>query len=62
MTGLDPVRECEVNIATVKRMLGVVERLEKDNRLSVAIASQDAVTSQAIVQEAMLGRDAPGVT
>ncbi|RWO80886.1 sugar phosphate isomerase/epimerase family protein [Mesorhizobium sp.] len=55
MTGLDPVHECEVNIATVKRMLRVVERLEKDNRLSTAIDRQDAVASQAIIQEAMLG-------
>ncbi|WP_095201392.1 sugar phosphate isomerase/epimerase family protein [Mesorhizobium carmichaelinearum] len=55
MTGLDPVRECEVNIATVKRMLGVVERLDKDNRLSSAIDRQDAVATQAIVQEIMLG-------
>lgn len=55
MTGLDPVHECEVNIATVKRMLCVVERLERDNRLSTAIDRQDAVASQAIIQEAMLG-------
>jgi xylose isomerase len=58
MTGLDPVRECEVNIATVKRMLRVVDRLEQDNRLSAAMDSQDAVTSQAIIQEIMLGPDA----
>ncbi|MET3577560.1 xylose isomerase [Mesorhizobium robiniae] len=57
MTGLDPVHECEVNIATVKRMLRVVDRLEKDNRLSTAIDRQDAVASQAIIQEAMLGPD-----
>ncbi|TIT46242.1 MAG: hypothetical protein E5W72_22520, partial [Mesorhizobium sp.] len=57
MTGLDPVQECEVNIATVKRMLRVVDRLEKDNRLSTAVDRQDAVASQAIIQEAMLGPD-----
>ncbi|RWN28371.1 MAG: hypothetical protein EOQ98_25900 [Mesorhizobium sp.] len=57
MTGLDPVHECEVNIATVKRMLRVVDRLEKDNRLSAAVDRQDAVASQAIIQEAMLGPD-----
>ncbi|CAH2406503.1 TIM barrel protein [Mesorhizobium ventifaucium] len=57
MTGLDPVHECEVNIATVKRMLRVVDRLERDNRLSTAIDRQDAVASQAIIQEAMLGPD-----
>lgn len=55
LTGLDPVRECEVNVATVGRMLRVVERLEADNRLSKAIESQDAVAAQAIVQELMLG-------
>ncbi|WP_027059158.1 TIM barrel protein [Mesorhizobium loti] len=57
MTGLDPVHECEVNIATVKRMLRVVDRLDQDNRLSAAMDSQDAVTSQAIIQEIMLGPD-----
>ncbi|RUW50445.1 hypothetical protein EOA32_19270 [Mesorhizobium sp. M1A.F.Ca.ET.072.01.1.1] len=55
MTGLDPVRECEVNIATVKRMLRVVERLERDNRLAAALDGQDAVASQAIVHEILLG-------
>ncbi|RVB77501.1 MULTISPECIES: sugar phosphate isomerase/epimerase family protein [unclassified Mesorhizobium] len=57
MTGLDPVHECEVNIATVKRMLRVVDRLKKDHRLSAAVDRQDAVASQAIIQEAMLGPD-----
>ncbi|WP_430252328.1 sugar phosphate isomerase/epimerase family protein [Neorhizobium sp. DAR64860/K0K1] len=55
MTGLDPVHECEVNIKTVKRMLNVVDRLERDNRLAGAIDRQDAVTAQSIIQEAMLG-------
>ena len=58
MTGLDPVRECEVNIQTVKRMLNVVDRLEQDNRLSGAIDRQDAVSAQAIIQELMLGAGA----
>lgn len=57
MTGLDPVHECEVNIATVTRMLRVVDRIDQDNRLSAAIGRQDAVTSQAIIQEIMLGPD-----
>lgn len=48
------MRECEVNIATVRRMLTVVDRLERDNRLGEAIDRQDAVASNAIVQEAML--------
>ena len=55
-TGLDPVQECEVNIATVLRMLDIVDRLDGDNRLAEAINLQDAVASQAIVQEAILGR------
>jgi sugar phosphate isomerase/epimerase len=52
-TGLDPVAECEANIATVERMRGVVARLRGDNRLAVAIAAQDAVTSAAIIREAL---------
>jgi xylose isomerase len=55
MTGLDPVRECEVNIETVKRMLQVVDRMDQDNRLGDAIERQDAVAAQAIVQEVMFG-------
>lgn len=57
MTGLDPVHECTVNIATVKRMLKVIDRIDRDNRLGEAIDRQDAVSTQAIVQEAMLGGD-----
>ncbi|NGM36956.1 TIM barrel protein [Methylobacterium sp. DB0501] len=56
LTGLDPVAECEANIATVTAMLGVVETLEGDNELSAAIARQDPVTSQNLVRRAMLGR------
>jgi L-rhamnose isomerase len=55
MTGLDPVHECEVNIRTVKRMLQVADRLDGDNRLAAATERQDAVSAQAIVQEAMMG-------
>ncbi|MDE1157169.1 MAG: sugar phosphate isomerase/epimerase [Neorhizobium sp.] len=58
MTGLDPVHECDVNIKTVKRMLNVVDRLDRDNRLSGAIDRQDAVSAQAILQEIMLGEAA----
>lgn len=57
MTGLDPVRECETNIATVKRMLSVVDRLDRDNRLAAAMDLQDAVATQAIVSELMLGQE-----
>ena len=56
LTGLDPVAECEVNIATVRRLLAVADGLNGDNRLGEAIARQDAVTSQSIVNEALIAR------
>jgi xylose isomerase len=55
LTGLDPVKECEANIATVKAMMRIVAKLDGDNRLSAAIARQDAVVTQAIVRDAMYG-------
>jgi xylose isomerase len=36
-------------------MLAVVDRIDADNRLSEAMARQDAVSAQAIVQELMFG-------
>jgi xylose isomerase len=53
-SGLDPVAECEVNIATVRRLMAAADRLDQDNRLGNAIERQDAVASQAIVNEALL--------
>ena len=55
VTGLDPVRECEVNIATVRAMMAVIERIDSQNKLRDAISRQDAVTAQGIVQRALLG-------
>jgi sugar phosphate isomerase/epimerase len=55
LTGLDPVRECETNIATVKSMLAIIRKLDGDNQLSAAIAQQDAVRTQSIVRSAMFG-------
>ena len=55
LTGLDPVRECETNIATVHKLMRVVDRLDADNRLSAAVALQDAVSTQGIVQDAIFG-------
>lgn len=55
LTGLDPVEECEANIATVHRMLRVVDRLDGDRRLADATARQDAVAAQAIVRDALFG-------
>jgi sugar phosphate isomerase/epimerase len=54
-TGLDPVRECELNIATVRRMFAIIDRLDGDNRLADAIARQDAVSALAVVNEFTLG-------
>ena len=54
-SGLDPVAECEANIATVQRMLALVERLDADNALGEALARQDAVAGHRIVQQALLG-------
>ena len=55
LTGIDPIRECALNIATVKRMLAVVERLDQGNALAAALDRQDAVSATEIVQEALYG-------
>lgn len=54
-SGLDPVAECEANIATVRRLLAVADTLDADNRLAGALAAQDAVAAQRIVNEALIG-------
>ena len=54
-SGLDPVAECEANIATVRRLLAVADRLDADNRLGEAQLRQDGVASQSIVNEALIG-------
>lgn len=53
ITGLDPIAECSANIATVEAMRAVVMRLRGDDALSAAIAKQDAVTSNAIIRNAI---------
>ena len=52
-SGLDPVKECEANITTVKQMLKVVKKLSGDNNLSLAIQNQDAVKSNQIFNKAL---------
>ena len=54
VTGLDPVVECETNIATVRRLVATCERLDGSNALSDALDRQDAVAGQAIVNDALL--------
>ena len=53
--GLDPVAECSVNISAVEGMSRVLDRLRQDEALDEAIARQDAVASQRILQAALYG-------
>lgn len=55
-SGLDPVRECRTNIETVQGLMRSVDRLDGDNKLREALANQDAVSSQQIVNAALGGR------
>ena len=55
LTGLDPVAECEANIATVGRLIAVARRLAGDSGLAAALAAQDAVASQRIIGRALMG-------
>ena len=52
-SGLDPVKECETNIRTVKTMVKVVKKLSRNNNLSLAMQNQDAVTSNEIFNKAL---------
>ena len=61
-SGLDPVAECAANIATVRRLLAVADRLDADGGLGEAQDRQDAVASQRIVNEALIGGSGPGQT
>ncbi len=53
--GLDPVQECENNIAMVDALWQVAQRLTAQPELREAIRRQDAVTSQRLVRQAVLG-------
>ncbi|MER9197267.1 sugar phosphate isomerase/epimerase [Mesorhizobium australicum] len=55
LSGLDPVAECEANIATVNRLIAIADRLDGNNQLTDAMARQDAVASQRIVNTALIG-------
>ena len=54
-TGLDPIAECEANIATVTTLRQAAARLAGDEALRQAILNQDAVASQNIVRAALYG-------
>ena len=47
-TNMDPVKECELNIETVKKQLKLVDKLLLNNELAVAIENQDSITSHRI--------------
>ena len=51
-SGLDPVAECAANIATVRRLLAQIERLEGSNALSAAQAAQDPVAAHTALRTA----------
>ena len=54
-TGLDPIAECQANIATVSVLRRAAEKLRDNENLARAIQNQDAVTSQGIVRTALYG-------
>tara|TARA_Y100001935_G_scaffold32171_1_gene25496 strand:- start:2062 stop:3027 length:966 start_codon:yes stop_codon:yes gene_type:complete len=47
-TNMDPVKECELNIETVKKQFKVVDKLLLNNELTSAIENQDSITSHKI--------------
>jgi L-rhamnose isomerase len=53
--GLDPVAECSANISAVEGMCRILDRLRGSKALDTAIAKQDAVASQRIIQSAIYG-------
>jgi xylose isomerase len=55
VTGLDPVQECDNNIAMVNALWEVAKRLTSQTDLLEAIKRQDAVVSQNLIRLAILG-------
>ena len=47
-TNMDPIKECELNISTVKQQLKLVDKLIQNNELSTSIQNQDSITSNRI--------------
>ena len=56
VTGLDPVRECENNIAMVNSLWGLAKSLAGQSDLLEAIGRQDAVASQDLVRLAIFSK------
>jgi xylose isomerase len=60
VSGLDPVRECENNIAMVNSLWELAKDLKVQPELTAAIDRQDAVLSQDIVRRTIFAqREAP---
>jgi len=57
--GIDPVAECETNIAATESMKKIANRLADHPELAEAIRRQDSAKSMAIVQKALFGHLAP---
>ena len=53
ITNLDPVKECQTNIQTVKQILKIVEKLITNNNLSESMKNQDPITAQEIFYETL---------
>ncbi len=47
-TNMDPVKECELNIETVKKQIKIVDKLLLNNELTRAIENQDSLSSHKI--------------
>ena len=47
-TNMDPIKECELNIDTVRKQLKLVDKLIQNNELTTAIENQDSITSHKI--------------
>ena len=50
-TNMDPVKECELNIETVKNQFKIVNKLLLNNELTKAMENQDSITSHKIFNE-----------
>jgi len=57
--GIDPVAECETNIAATESMKKIAHRLANHSELADAIRRQDSAKSMAIVQKALFGHLTP---
>jgi len=56
VSGLDPIRECENNIAMVDSLWKLAKELKAQPDLAKAIECQDAVGSQDIVRRTIFGQ------